>query len=59
MECARSEFEYFAPQLIQISIDRCFKREYSPISALKHGSPIEFIVPGTDNLALDLNRSFI
>lgn len=59
MECARSEFEYFSPQLIQTSIERSFKREYSPISALKHGSPIEFIVPGTDNLALDLNRSFI
>lgn len=59
MECARSEFEYFAPQLLQTSIERTFKREYSPISALKHGSPIEFIVPGTDNLALDLARSYI
>ena len=59
MECVSNGFEYFQPQPIQTSILRTFKREYTPISALQHGSPIEFHVPGTAQLYLDLANSFI
>lgn len=58
-EVAKSEFEYFAPQPIQNSVLRAFKREFTPVSALQHGSPIQFIVPGTDMLYLDLGKSYL
>ena len=42
MECLKSEFEYFSPEPIQTQIERSFKREFTPISAIQHGTPIEF-----------------
>ena len=59
MECVKSEFEYFLPEPIVTQIDRSFYLEYTPISALQHQTPIEFVVPGTDQIYLDLSRSFI
>ena len=59
MECVKSEFEYFLPEPIVTQIERSFYREYTPISALQHQTPIEFVVPGTDQIYLDLSRSFI
>jgi len=59
MECAKSEFDYFLPIPTQTSIVRTFLREYTPLSALQHGAPIEFAVAGTENLYMDLNQSYI
>ena len=59
MECAKSEFDYFLPIPTQTSIVRTFVREYTPLSALQHGAPIEFAVAGTENLYIDLNQSYI
>ncbi len=52
-----SKFELFKPRLIDSSSEKTFKREFTPLSALQHGSPIEFIVPGTDLQYLDLSSS--
>jgi len=57
MECMKTMFEYFAPFTIQTLIDRAFIREFSPISALQNGTPIEFYIPGSDLLYNDLNKS--
>ena len=54
MECVKSEFEYFLHEPIVTQIERSFYREYTPISALQHQTPIEFVVPGTDQIYLDL-----
>ena len=59
MECISNGFDYFAPVPIQTAILRTFKREYTPISALQHGSPIEFLVPGTGQLYLELSSSYL
>ena len=59
MECVKSEFEYFLPEPIVSQIERSFYREYTPISALQHLTPIEFVVHGTYQISLDLSRSFI
>lgn len=59
VEVAKSEFEYFSPQAIQNSIIRAFKREFTPVSALQHGAPIEFYIPGVDNLYMDLSKSYM
>ena len=59
MECLSSAFDYFNPLPTQTSLERAFNRDYTPLAALQHGAPIEFMVPGTDNLYLDLNKSYL
>ena len=59
MECVKSEFEYFTPEPIVTQIERSFYREYTPISAIQHQTPIDFMVPGTEQIYLDLSRSFL
>ena len=59
MEVIKQDFEYFAPEQIQTSIDRSFVREYSPISTLQHLVPIQFTVPGSDSLYLQLSKSYL
>ena len=59
MKCVNSEFEYFLPEDIVTQKDRSFYRESPPISALQHQRPIDFLVPGTEPIYLDLSRSFI
>ncbi len=53
----REEFNYFHPRPVQNSIGHSGKKEYTPISALHHGAPIEFFVPGLDQQFLNLSRS--
>lgn len=57
VEFFKSEFDYFKPEPIQQQVVRSFDREFSPISTIQHGVPIEFNIPGTDFLYLDLSRS--
>ena len=59
MECVKSEFEYFHPEPFVTQIERSFYREYTSISAIQHQSPISFMVPGTDQIYLDLSRTFL
>ena len=59
METYKHNFEYFGPDKIQTYITRSFMREYSPISAIQHQVPIRFTVPGSDNVYLDLSKSYI
>ena len=59
MECVKSEFEYFVPEPVVTQIERSFYREYTPISALQHQAPIEFMVPGTDQIYLDVSRTYL
>ncbi len=54
-----SEFEYWVPAILDSSKARAFDREFTPISALQHGAPIEFAVPGADLLYLDLAESYL
>ena len=55
----KSDFEYFLPEPYGTQVERSFYREYTPISALQHQAPISFMVPGTDQIYLDLSRSFL
>jgi hypothetical protein len=59
MEAMKSEFEIFSASPLQNSVVRSFKREFTPLSALQHGAPIEFAVTGTDLLYLDLSKSYL
>ena len=59
MEYVKSDVEYFPPEPILTQIERSFYGEYTPISALQHQTPIEFVVHSTDQIYLDLSRSFI
>lgn len=54
-----SEFEYFGGSPLQTQIRRAFVREFTPITALQHGSPVTIVVPGADRLYLDLAKSYI
>ena len=56
---AKSEFEYFHPESYAFQITRQTEREYTPISALQHDSAIEFLVPPTENIYLDLSRTYL
>ena len=44
---ASNQSDYFLPEPIVTQIERSFYREYTPISALQHQRPIEFLVPAT------------
>ena len=59
MECTKGEFEYFEPTTTQMAVVRAHMVEYSPLAALQHLTPIEFLVPGTTKRYLDLNQSYI
>ena len=59
MECAKGQHEYFDDGAIQTSVVRAHIIEYSPLAALQHLTPIDFIVPGTTKRYLDLNQSYI
>jgi len=52
-----TEFDYFQSEVIQAAVLNEFDRDYSPISALQDGTPIEFNIKGTDRQYLDLNKS--
>jgi len=52
-----TEFDYFQSEVIQAAVLNEFDRDYSPISALQEGTPIEFNIKGTDRQYLDLNKS--
>ena len=55
----KTEFEYFQPEPILIQVERSFYREYTPISALQNNAPIDFSIPGSEQLYLDLSRSYL
>ncbi len=59
MHCAKSEYTYFGEEEINNWVKRSFVREYTPISSIVHGSPIEFNVPGADLMHLELGTSYI
>jgi hypothetical protein len=59
MECAKEQYEYFNQSVVQMQVVRARYIEYSPLAALQHLTPIEFVVPGTTKRYLDLNQSYI
>ena len=59
MEVFKEDFEYFAPQILETSVNRSFYIEYMPVSAFQHGLPIQFIVPSSSSIYLSLNKSYI
>jgi len=59
VEVMMSEFDVFRAEPIQNNVDGWRYREFTPLSALQHGSPIEFAVPGSPMLTLDLAKSYI
>lgn len=59
MHCAKSEYLYFQEEEVSNWVKRSFVREYTPISSIVHGNPIEFNVPGADLMHLELGTSYI
>ena len=59
VEVMMSEFDLFREEPIQNNVDRWMYRDYTRLSALQHGSPIEFAIPGRYMLTLELAKSFI
>jgi len=59
MEIFNQELDLFLRPKVQNEITKTFDREFSPISSIQHGSPIEFIIPGSQNLYLDLAKSYL
>ncbi len=58
-ECVSSKFDYFDAIPIQTSIVDSYFIDYSPVSALNHQGPINFIVHGSDHQYLDLANSIL
>lgn len=56
---AKSEFEYFHNEPYVFQIDRSSYREFTPISALQDSNAIEFLIPPTERIYLDLSRSYL
>ena len=54
VECLSSAFDIFSAEAVNLSVERKWKRDFAPISAIQHGSPIEIFVPGTAQLYVDL-----
>ena len=54
-----SEFDLFPKELVQNNVDRSSYNEYSPLAAITPGAAVEFAIPGSDLIALDLTKSFI
>ena len=59
VEVMMSEFDYFKPEAVQNNVNKWFMREFTPLAALTHGSQIEFAVPGSNELTMDLSKSYI
>ena len=59
MNCAKNQYLYFAPEDVQNWVKRNFVREYTPISSLAHGNPIEFNIPGSELMHLELGTSYL
>lgn len=59
MECAKSELEIFSKPHYQSQIDRWMTREYSPISSLAQGTPIEFVITPVEGQMPDFSRSYL
>ena len=57
MEGVLSEFDYFEPNVMQLSLMRAYVRVFGTGQTLVQGGPIEFFVRGADELSLDLNNS--
>ena len=54
-----SEVDLFGSIMQQIVIENDFNREFAPLATIQHGTAIEFMVNGSDNLYLDLNNSLM
>ena len=54
-----SEVDLFGLIMQQNIIDNEFNREYTPLSTIQHGAPIEFMAKGSNDLYLDLNNSLL
>jgi hypothetical protein len=58
-EVMMSEFDLFPRELVQNNVDRSSYNEYSTLAALTPGAALEFAIPGSDLIALDLSRSYL
>ena len=59
MEAMLSEFNYFAPSLIQASILDEYDESIGPTTAVASGSTIDFTIPGMPNIYRDLSNSYL
>ena len=58
-ECVKSELDLFAVPPTQTSVEGGTWVEYNPISALGHGLPIEFTIPGNGQEYIDLANCYV
>lgn len=58
-ECTLTELDLFSTPMTQYSIDAKTYTEISPLSAITHGGPIEFFIPGDGEKYLDLNDTLL
>ena len=59
VEVMMSKFDYFKPEAVQNNVNKWFMRDFTPLASLTHGSQIEFAVPGSNELTMDLSKSYI
>ena len=59
MEAMLSEFNYFAPPMVQASILEEYDEAVAPASDVKRDQPINLVLKGAPGLYRDLNNSYI
>ena len=54
-----SEFNYFAPHVVNYDVLAEDFQHYGPVATIQPGAPIEFQIPGIDDQYLDLASSYM
>lgn len=53
-ECMSSGFNHYAPYVVQTGVEKRYRMEVAPVSAITHGSPIEFKYTPVERVFVDL-----
>ena len=58
-ECVKSELDLFKSENVQISQQAGRWVEHFPTSQVNDGGPVEFLIPGSEDMYIDLNSSYM
>lgn len=58
-ECVKSELDLFKSENVQVSQQAGRWVEHFPTSQINDGGPVEFFIPGSEDMYIDLNSSYM